>query len=1722
MVNETNWLRRLVFLAFIGAPLFSTHTLAAEAVVLDLDMPLPSGPPAAADGPDGPDDGYNTDPTCYPQSSGDIKPLLPLEQPVDTPAIGETAGEFQVAQDGRAHYSIPINVPPGIGGLSPKLSFEYDSGGGNGVMGIGWSISGLSAISRCPKTIAIDGFNRAVVFDNSDAFCLDGKRLVSVGTEGDDLVLRTKAETFTKVVARNWQRRAGPSSFVAYTRDGRVSYFGSNPEKFGSQVTTFDKIITSWHVDVVSDRSPNGTQYTVNYTNELTNGDQDFRPIAVHYNYKPTSGGSASENDGMSVIFNYETTRRRDPVRVYRGGSHFKNAYRLSNVTVRSCAHAVRRYNLTYEYSPLKSTARSRLKQVQECANTYRTGTTVQWACKPATQFDWQNGNEGWANATDVTNFGVADPYWTDDRFGLPLPPYNQKAGERMSTIPPPIGWNDGVVFEPLMVDLDGNGTPEMIQFLGFDNDTTKFSIHRIDEDGTGHTRTLSIDTSAIVRVQESQSHPQNGCRDPNARPINHKSHHSAHGNAHDGGKPNTHAIPMDYDADGRIDLVLLDPTSNWIVLKQTSTSNSFETIAFTAVDTQIPRECPSTTGIEPVVFIDMNGDGLKDLLECRRTFEGRWSWWYRQSTPSGFNPVAWNTALYGANLNDAINSLRNADGTFFGQHCNYADILVIDHDGDGASELFTTDESYYSESAPYAMGPVPADTALLRSLRLHTQPSPAYETTTVAVPPSFSSGERGLHIPRFQGEQANWMTASYHTLDFTGDGYEDIMIVENHRPDFANDPSRVALTIYQGNANGRGWFDQQIGKTTFDPWINGNMDLYGNHIGAFDLIVDSNHDGKPDLLLMSSFYDDDQTWVDGVLQTYYFGNGLADRSHHNSRYEVFRLDPSGDKYRRSCDEKLGGDGCGDPSGFPNDGPTYYRSGRLRAGYQMGALPPFPTIPINLPFIPVLTDINADGLQDLLITKPADSGQSASETFQVLLAKGKKPDLLVSIRDGLNCPGGPPCSDAIAPTVKISYDTLGNGTIYEPNPTGCVFPQRCIPATGATTVVASVSYDSGTARSRDYRYEYTDARSDAHGRGFLGFRTITVSRVLPNGQVVDFTKRTYDNGTELSGANSYDAKNLSYPTAGMLLREERHVYTDISKTRKIVDTITVQPITQWLDTNLAKVASTANSAITYYSRPKVTTTIRTDNGVVIFSKQTDNTFDRYGNVTTETVTAPGQDNRIDETTKTYFDDQNSWLLGLPHNVTVKSTVPPAAPVIREERFEYDLTTTTPHGVKGTGFVLSHTIEPNVAVQKLTTTYKRDYQVVPDAPSRVGNVVQVNVVGPDSAISTPNGAHIRQTSFSYDDKGQFLRTKTNSLGQVTTFTYDRYLGVLVGESFRNNATPYGIINRWAYDAFGRPILEQHPDGKLVAQNRGTTSADNLNMVAIISYNDGKRLFQYFDRRGRVISAGRCGFGSVQSGDSFACQPVKKVFVYDEDGRIERESNEEFDDLPVTLLRYTRYKYDYLGREIHRTLPDGGIVTNTYEGQITKTTNAMGHSTAVHKDRRGRIAKIADALGGNIVTEFGAFDQPISTVSPASVTPHNPYLNASLSHFDNYSRQLTHKGNYDVVYSKTTYNAFGEVETETNANGDVARFTYDSVGRRVTRTDVEGTTTWTWDDMGLFGQTGKLAQVAIAGSGGDAGNMTRYAYSLAGQLIGVNQVVGSDSEVDPVCATAGAAS
>ncbi|MCP4430709.1 MAG: hypothetical protein GY806_07005, partial [Gammaproteobacteria bacterium] len=213
---------------------------------------------------------------------------------------GNTKGHFSVSANGAATYSVPIKIPPGTNGMQPRISLVYNSQGGNGLVGKGWSIGGLSAITRCPATMAVDGNIGSVSYNQNDRFCLDGQRLINVGTSstyftpGDSY--RTEIDSYKQAKAAG-KCGSGPCYFTVTNQQGTVLTYGST--KPDQQILAIGKEeVRVWALTEV--KNTNNNYYTITYTIDNTTTGQ-YYPQSITYT------GNLKVDPQRSVTFNYES-----------------------------------------------------------------------------------------------------------------------------------------------------------------------------------------------------------------------------------------------------------------------------------------------------------------------------------------------------------------------------------------------------------------------------------------------------------------------------------------------------------------------------------------------------------------------------------------------------------------------------------------------------------------------------------------------------------------------------------------------------------------------------------------------------------------------------------------------------------------------------------------------------------------------------------------------------------------------------------------------------------------------------------------------------------------------------------------------------------------------------------------------------------------------------------------------------------------------------------------------------------------------------------------------------------------------------------------------------------------------------------------------------------------------------------------------------------------------
>jgi len=286
----------------------------------------------------------------------------PVDQSISSTAlVGSIRGNFRVNEQGDATYSIAILAAPGTAGVTPQISLDYSSGGGDGMVGIGWTVGGLSSISRCRQTVAQDGGVSGITLGASDRFCLDGQRLIltSGAYGGNGSTYRTEIDSYA-VVTSYGTTTGNPTYFSVRRKDGSISYYGSYTNVVGAtQFTTPGNSTTpavSWDIGLFQDNVGNPIKFT--YIDDI----YGHRISRIDYAY--ATNFAAAGNSNTFIEFQYQS--RPDPRSGFVAGIQLTRSLRLSKIRSVSEGVELRNYPLQYRLSGLAQN-RSYLEKIYEC-----------------------------------------------------------------------------------------------------------------------------------------------------------------------------------------------------------------------------------------------------------------------------------------------------------------------------------------------------------------------------------------------------------------------------------------------------------------------------------------------------------------------------------------------------------------------------------------------------------------------------------------------------------------------------------------------------------------------------------------------------------------------------------------------------------------------------------------------------------------------------------------------------------------------------------------------------------------------------------------------------------------------------------------------------------------------------------------------------------------------------------------------------------------------------------------------------------------------------------------------------------------------------------------------------------------------------------------------------------------------------------------------------------
>ena len=379
----------------------------------------------------------------------------------------------------------------------------------------------------------------------------------------------------------------------------------------------------------------------------------------------------------------------------------------------------------------------------------------------------------------------------------------------------------------------------------------------------------------------------------------------------------------------------------------------------------------------------------------------------------------------------------------------------------------------------------------------------------------------------------------------------------------------------------------------------------------------------------------------------------------------------------------------------------------------------------------------------------------------------------------------------------------------------------------------------------------------------------------------------------------------------------------------------------------------------------------------------------------------------------------------------------------------------------------------------------------------GALVVSNCFNANHQVTQSFNAAGERTLYTYDPTSQQLQTLTRPAGLTTTFTYDS----LTRRLLQMTDQPTGRTEAYTY--FPNGLVQTHTDA------RGLTTSysyDPLQRVIAVHYPDATSTAAVYDRLDLVAAKDRLGFWTRYLYDPvgqllFTTNASQVVTAY---GRC---------DCGALLWRTNAwgtaqaegesYGYDWQGHRILTALADGTRVTNWFDalGQLVASADGVGARWFTY-NQQGLLTTVSNACGLEQRTVYDLHDRPLLTTDANGVTVAYTYdglgrlrtrtwPDGGVEGFG-YTPNITGLTSHTNQLLKTTewgYDAAGRKTCETNANGEVVRYTYSAAGDLLALTDGKRqVTTWAYDTYGRV--TRKLDQTGR--------EILRYTYDANSRL------------------------
>ncbi len=727
--------------------------------------------------------------------------------------INLNQGQFQVTETGSASYTLPITLPPATAGISPDLSLAYNSQGGESILGVGWYLAGLSAINRCAKNIAIDNKISGVNFDEHDAYCYNGQRLL-LNTHSNNQY-HTEIDSFNTFTAYPDNRH--PQYFTLTTKTNETHYFGRAPiltnasdayiERSGHASDTSAQV---WALKAIIDKHGNYIRY--DYDKNIIKGSHYLSQIVYGGNHLL---GKPAYN---RILLHYDHLNKSHVS--FSHGSQLTHDKKLNYIQIKQDNDTYRTYYFSWAEGSLPEERRY-VTGIQECFD------NTQQLCSPKTSFNYQHAAHKTVNpiyqrcsaapsgSVSCSTVSHCEPgsessaeIWCHINYRAPnFGPFESSSEN--------INIHDDSRFHTQILDFNGDGFADMLfpknnQWHYY---TSEWDVHQVQS---------NLVPNAFAQQYLNQYPIQ---RILNISTLQSKT--QAISNAGLGEKEYVKVI--DINGDGKQELLIPFKNGQWHAISSDpstgerricETEPGMEHICFTTrvnYDFTYRSLGISSSQYANTLIADIDGDGLQDIV-----FKSGSDLYYYQNIGGSFSQAKNIMVNFPSKSGGAVLHTTYSQLSKLGQNT-----AMVDINADGLTDLIMTIKKTISNDP---CGPMVTGSAcpIAPMMEYHNESNTSYNTYAFLA--SFDNNQI-----TYTASNATHLEKDLNDLsvaDFNGDGLTDVTY-------------RMHNIWYYRLSKGDGSF---IFRKALAGINATSSDLYNRH-----QFIDVNNDGRTDVLAATS-----------------------------------------------------------------------------------------------------------------------------------------------------------------------------------------------------------------------------------------------------------------------------------------------------------------------------------------------------------------------------------------------------------------------------------------------------------------------------------------------------------------------------------------------------------------------------------------------------------------------------------------------------------------------------------------------------------------------------------------------------------------------------------------------------------------------------------------------------------------------------------------------------